>query len=71
MHRAAIKRVAAGASANVFLLLAPGIMPAHGQTIVAPPEAPAALNAVGFNFVRQANLAPLSKLASWYLSHVG
>jgi putative membrane protein len=52
----AIKRVAAGASANVFLLLAPGIMPAHGQSVVAPPEAPAALNAVDFNFVGQANL---------------
>jgi putative membrane protein len=60
MHRAAIKRVAAGVSANVFLLLAPGIMPAHGQSVVAPPEAPAALNAVDFNFIGQANLgAPL------------
>ena len=56
MHRAAIKRVVAGASANVFLLLAPGIMPAHGKSVVAPPEAPAALNAVDFNFVGQANL---------------
>jgi putative membrane protein len=46
----------AAASANVFLLLAPGIMPARGQSVVAPPEAPAALNAVDFNFVGQANL---------------
>jgi putative membrane protein len=56
MHRAAIKRVVARASANVFLLLAVGIMPAHGQGVVAPPEAPSALNAVDFNFVGQANL---------------
>jgi putative membrane protein len=56
MHRAAMKRVAARASANVFLLLAVGIMPAHGQSVVAPPEAPAALNAIDFNFVGQANL---------------
>jgi putative membrane protein len=48
--------VAAGASANVFLLLVAGIMPAHGQSVVAPPEAPAALNAIDFNFVGQANL---------------
>jgi putative membrane protein len=51
-----MKRVAARASANVFLLLAVGIMPAHGQSVVAPPEAPAALNAIDFNFVGQANL---------------
>jgi putative membrane protein len=56
MNRAPIKRVATRAAANVLLLLAAGIMPAHGQTIVAPPEAPAALNAVDFNFVGQANL---------------
>jgi putative membrane protein len=56
MIRAAIKKVAAGASANVFLLLVAGIMPAHGQSVVAPPEAPAALNAIDFNFVGQANL---------------
>src|ERR1700744_1660065 len=56
MHQAAIKRVAAGASANILLLLAPGIMPAYGQSVIAPPEAPAALNAVDFNFVGQANL---------------
>jgi putative membrane protein len=55
MNRAAMKRVAARASANVFLLLVAGIMPAQGQT-VAPPEAPAALNAVDFNFVGEANL---------------
>jgi putative membrane protein len=56
MIRAAIKKVAAGASANVFLLLVAGSMPAHGQSVVAPPEAPAALNAIDFNFVGQANL---------------
>jgi putative membrane protein len=56
MHRLAIKRMAAAASTNVFLLFAAGIMPAHGQSVVAPPEAPAALNAVDFNFVGQANL---------------
>jgi putative membrane protein len=56
MIRAAIKKVAARASANVFLLLVAGIMPAQGQSVVAPPEAPAALNAVDFNFVGQANL---------------
>jgi putative membrane protein len=56
MRRVAIKGMAAAANANVFLLLAPGIMPAHGQSVGAPPEAPAALNAVDFNFVGQANL---------------
>jgi putative membrane protein len=56
MIRAAIKKLAAGASANVFLLLVAGIMPAHGESVVAPPEAPAALNAIDFNFVGQANL---------------
>jgi putative membrane protein len=56
MNRAAIKKFAARASANVLALLAAGIVPAHGQSIVAPPEAPAALNAIDFNFVGQANL---------------
>jgi putative membrane protein len=56
MHRIAITRMAAAASANVFLLFAAGILPAQGQSVVAPPEAPAALNAVDFNFVGQANL---------------
>jgi putative membrane protein len=56
MTRAATKKVAARASANVLVLLVAGIMPAYGQSAVAPPEAPAALNAVDFNFVGQANL---------------
>jgi putative membrane protein len=56
MIRAATKKVAARASANVLLLIVAGIMPAQGQTVVAPPEAPAALNAIDFNFVGQANL---------------
>jgi predicted outer membrane protein len=40
----------------MLLLLTAGIMPAQAQTIVAPPEAPTALNAIDFNFVGQANL---------------
>jgi putative membrane protein len=56
MSRPVIERIAARAGANVLLLLAAGVMPAHGQAIVAPPEAPAALNAIDFNFVGQANL---------------
>ncbi|MEA2841735.1 MAG: putative rane protein [Methylobacteriaceae bacterium] len=56
MTRAATKKVAARASANVLVLLVAGIMPVYGQSAVAPPEAPAALNAVDFNFVGQANL---------------
>jgi putative membrane protein len=64
MIRAAIKKLAAGASANVFLLLVAGIMPAHGESVVALPEAPAALNAVDFNFVGQANLGAPFQVAS-------
>jgi putative membrane protein len=56
MTRAAIKKVATRASANVLVLLVAGIMPAHGQTVLAPPEASAALSSVDFNFVGQANL---------------
>jgi putative membrane protein len=56
MYRAATKKITARAGlACILVSLAAGIGSAQAQT-AAPPEAPATLNAIDFNFVGQANL---------------